>query len=71
MCICDNIDESRWKVYIGISKKGFQQLSFINNCIWTRRGGLHVNNVLKSIAEYAFKREKKKLPSMERLLMRK
>jgi DNA gyrase/topoisomerase IV subunit B len=44
----------RWNVILAKSSNiGYQHLTFVNSCIWTRRGGTHADSVLKSIADKA------------------
>ncbi|CAD7947352.1 unnamed protein product [Amoebophrya sp. A25] len=41
---------ARWEVYIALSEKGFQQISFVN-AIATSKGGSHVNHVEGPLVE--------------------
>lgn len=52
----DKVDISpRWNVILAKSSSnvGYQHLTFVNSCIWTRRGGTHSDAVLRSIADKA------------------
>uniref|UniRef100_A0A1I7SHR6 DNA topoisomerase 2 n=1 Tax=Bursaphelenchus xylophilus TaxID=6326 RepID=A0A1I7SHR6_BURXY len=40
----------RWQIGVGVSNKGFQQMSFVNS-VWTLRGGRHVDFVVDQIVD--------------------
>lgn len=52
-------ESSRWKIGIGLSEDGFQQVSFVNS-VETKDGGTHVEYVANQITNWLRERIKKK-----------
>ncbi|CAD5218528.1 unnamed protein product [Bursaphelenchus okinawaensis] len=50
----------RWQVGIGLSNRGFQQMSFVNS-VWTVRGGRHVDYVVEQIVDALMEELKPKM----------
>jgi len=48
--VCESVNE-RWQVGVGMSKDGFQQVSFVNG-ICTTQGGTHVEYILDQIVNH-------------------
>ena len=44
-----------WRVIFLRPRQDYQQLAFVNNSIWTKKGGTHVNSILKEVGAAAFK----------------
>jgi DNA gyrase/topoisomerase IV subunit B len=55
------VEAAGWRVALGPSEHGFQQLSFVNSSFWTRTGGTHVSTVVAEIASKALQRHHKRL----------
>jgi DNA gyrase/topoisomerase IV subunit B len=55
------VEAGGWRVAIGPSDHGYQQISYINGCYWTRNGGTHVSSVVTEIASKALQRLHKRL----------
>ena len=76
--IYDDLDDlfPRWRVIIGKTTKGFdqmgfQQMSFVNDCIWTRKGGAHVDQVITKVVNSALLGFKKRSLQDTDILMKK
>lgn len=52
-------EDERWKIGVGLSEDGFQQVSFVNS-VETRDGGTHVEYVANQITNWLRERIKKK-----------
>jgi len=52
-------ESDRWKIGIGLSEDGFQQVSFVNS-VETKDGGTHVEYVLHQITQWLREKIKKK-----------